>query len=391
LSHLPPIPPSRQRQIELARQRRMYEQRQRRIRQRRRQLMLMRLAFFGSIALVCVVAVLLVIRFIDHNSKPTINEDNPINDIDQEIVEQIPEPEINEEHGSKLNLSELIDPATLNPNDKIDLDYKIDQILPKVYYTSDTPYTTFATDNPDLGSNVDTKVIVIDAGHQEGTRTSDVWLSPYIDPAKNSSWVHNSLLTIGATGVSTKIPEYKTTHEIAEKMKAELEDLGYTVYLSHPDIKEKLSGSQRASVANRNNADLMISLHCNSYDDDKSQSGALALVPKIWEGYPSERLSYLSKKAATVLLEEYNKATGLKNRGIDPITKSSMFSFCKVPIVLFELGFSTCPSDDKNMNDPVFQDKIVDGMIAGINKYFSLIELANADDIIIDTGSTVVE
>ncbi|MBO5300416.1 MAG: N-acetylmuramoyl-L-alanine amidase, partial [Clostridia bacterium] len=138
-------------------------------------------------------------------------------------------------------------------------------------------------------------------------------------------------------------------------------------------------------------ADLMISLHCNSYDEDKSQSGALALVPKIWEGYPSERLSYLSKKAATVLLEEYNKVTGLKNRGIDPIIKSSMFSFCKVPIVLFELGFSTCPSDDKNMNDPVFQDKIVDGMIAGINKYFSLIELAKAEEIIVDTESTVTE
>ncbi len=341
------------------------------------QLMLLRTAFFGGIAVICIAVVLLVMKFIDYNSQPVINnEDQTIN---PPIVEenQTIEEEIIDEHGTKLDLTQLIDPATLNPNDKIDINYMKDQVLPKVYYTADTPYSTFATDNPDLGSNVDTKVIVIDAGHQTDTRKSDVWLSPYIDPAKSSSWVKGSLLTIGATGISTKRPEYETTHEVADLLKAELEKLGYTVFLSHPDIEEKLSGSERSQVANRNNADLMISLHCNSYDADKSVSGALALVPKIWDGYPSERLSYLSKKAGAVILEEYSEATGLRNRGLDPITKSSMFSFCKVPIILLELGFSTCPSDDKNMNDKDFQVKMVSGIVNGINKYFSLIELAN--------------
>lgn len=337
--------------------------------------MLMKLAFFCVIAILCVTVVLLIMKFIDYNSKPEEENNDLIyeqQDQDTDIGDtSTDDPEI------KLNLSELIDPETLNPNDKIHLDYMEDQVLPKVYYTSNTPYTTFATDNPVLGSNKDTKVIVIDAGHQKGTRTSNVWLSPYIDPEDSSSWVNNSLLTIGATGVSTKRPEYETTHEVALLLKTKLEALGYTVILSHPDIDEKLSGSERASVANKNNADLMISLHCDSYDEDKTVSGALALVPKIWDGYPSERLSYLSKKAATVILEEYTAATGLKNRGLSPIIKSSMFSFCKVPILLLEMGFSTCPSDDKNMNDAAFQEKMTDGLVNGINKYFSLIELAN--------------
>ncbi len=330
------------------------------------------------IAIIAVLLVWMIMSFIDRNSKELTKTDEPItNEWNGE------EATSNEETGNEnvdiFDLSALIDPSTLDPNDSIDLNYKADQVLPQVYYTENTPYKSFADDNPVLGSNRTDRVIVIDAGHQTDTRKSDVWLSPYLDPANNSSWVHNSLLTIGTEGSKTKIPEYQTTHEIADKLKAALEKLGYTVYLSHPDIEEKLSGSQRAAVANRNNADLMISLHCNSYDEDPKQSGALALVPKIWSGYPSERLEYLSKHAATVILREYSNATGLKNRGIDPIDRSSMFAFCKVPIILLEMGFSSCPSDDKAMNDPGFQEKIVSGIVAGINKYFSLIEISKTE------------
>lgn len=277
-----------------------------------------------------------------------------------------------------FDLSSLIDPVTLNPNEAIDLNYMADEVLPKVYNSTKFIYKTFASDNPVLGSNTTTKVIVIDAGHQTDTRKSDVWLSPYLDPALSSSWVYNSLLKIGTTGTVTKIPEYQTTHEIALLLKKALEKLGYTVILSHPDVDEQLSGPERAAVANRNNADLMISIHCNSYESDKTQSGALALVPECFNGYPSKRLEYLSESAATVILDEYTTATGFKNRGLDPIIKSSMFAFCKVPIVLLELGYSSCPSDDKNMNNDDFREKIVDGIVNGINKYFSLIELGTS-------------
>ena len=330
---------------------------------------------FGLIAIIAVLLVWMVMSFIDNNSgeKPGDNSESG----NENSIEENAETVIDDEHGEGFNLSSLIDPSTLNPNDKIDLYYKADQVLPKVYYTDNTPYKTFAEDNPTLGSNTDTRVIVIDAGHQTETRKSNVWLSPYLDPSKDSSWVKNSLLTIGTDGSKTKIPEYKTTHEIAAKLKTALEALGYTVYLSHPDIEEQLSGSQRAMVANKNNADLMISLHCNSYDEDPRQSGAMALIPKIWDGYPSERLAYLSRHAAIVILEEYSKATELKNRGLDPIPKTSMFSFCKVPIILLEMGFSSCLSDDRAMNDPEFQEKMVSGIVAGINKYFSLIEIPN--------------
>ena len=369
------IPPPAQRQQLLEQQKRRYKEKQRQIKRRKRNLLIKRIAVFGLLAIIAVLLVWMIMSFIDNNSgekpsgnDPEISHENGLEETGETV---------SDDGHEGFSLSSLIDPSTLNPNDKIDLYYMEDQVLPKVYYTNNTPYTTFSEDNPILGSNKDTRVIVIDAGHQTETRKSDVWLSPYLDPAKDSSWVKNSLLTIGTEGSKTKRPEYETTHEIAEKLKKALEDLGYTVYLSHPDIEEQLSGSQRAMVANKNNADLMISLHCNSYEEDPRQSGAMALIPKIWEGYPSERLAYLSKHAATVILEEYSQATQLKNRGLDPIPKTSMFSFYKVPIILLEMGFSSCPSDDNAMNDPEFQGKMVSGIVAGINKYFSLIEIPN--------------
>lgn len=367
------IPPPGQRQQQLERQRRLYEQKKREIQRRKRNLLIKRISFFVVIAVIAVLLVWVIMSFIDLNSKNHSENNGDI--VPAETPEENNEEGIEEGHSSEFDLSTLIDPSTLNPNDKIDLYYRIDQVLPTVYESANAHYNTFAQDNPVLGSNKDTRIIVIDAGHQDDTRKSNVWLSPYVDPSKSSSWVYNSLLTIGTEGTKTKIPEYETTHLIADKLKAALEASGYKVLLSHPDVKEQISGAERAAVANKNNADLMISLHCNSYDPDPKQSGALVLVPKIWDGYPSERLEYLSKHAATVILEEYTKETGLKNRGIDPIIKSSMFAFCKVPIILLEMGFSSCPSDDRNMNDAEFQKKMVDGIVNGINKYFSLIEM----------------
>ena len=211
------IPLPRQRQQQIERQRKIYEAKEKQKRRRRRILILKRVAFLCFIALICVFLAWMIVKFISNN----IGDNKPGDEYEEETgqsQEASEENAENEEHGQIIDFSELIDPSTLNPNDRIDLYYMADQTLPKVYYTSATPYTTFADDNPVLGSNINTRVIVIDAGHQEETRKSDVWLSPYLDPSKNDTWVHNSLLTIGATGSSTKIPEHETTHTIAAKL-----------------------------------------------------------------------------------------------------------------------------------------------------------------------------
>ncbi len=246
------------------------------------------------------------------------------------------------------------------------------------YKAVDKVYTTFATDNPDY-TDLTVKTIVIDPGHQSytGAKKSDVWLSPYLDPAKSSSWVYNHYQKLGAEGVSTGKAEYTITHTIAKKLKTELEARGYTVILTKSDENVSMLGAERAAVANRNDADLMISLHCDGYDGDSSVSGTLALAPAIWDGYPDKNLSYLSEKAAILLLDSYSQATGLNNRGYQKITSSSIFSFCKVPVVLLEMGYLTNPAEDRLLNSTDFQQKMVEGIANGIDRYFNSLTFRN--------------
>jgi len=257
----------------------------------------------------------------------------------------------------------------------IDYYHAADQVLPEPYSYPDYHfYQNWEDDNP-LMTLENGITIVIDAGHQVGSRTSSVWLSPYVDPLRTDSkehWIMESLLEIGTKGTTTGIMEYTVTHQVAEKLKKALEKEGYTVILSHPDVNAQISGAERAAVANKNNADLMISLHIDAFKDATAR-GCTAYYPQLWEGYVSERLAYLSEEFAKILVDEYSQVTGFPSRGAKAMTKTSMFAFCKVPIVLFEMGYMSYPKEDTLMCDSSFQDTMVQGFVNSINKYFELL------------------
>lgn len=369
------IPVHQQIAMQRARQRRLNDLREKRSKARRRSRLLRKLAVLSATGLIAALLVFLVCKFVSYTISSISEKTSPGTEPPTEQQDTTPS-------GTGTDIPENPNPASATPDaanpvtdgDYIYLNKFADEVLPETYSTKGYRfYDGFENDNPAL-TLTDGITIVIDAGHQPETRLSSVWLSPYIDPDLESSWVMKSLLDIGTTGVATKTCEYTVTHAVAAKLKTALEAEGYTVILSHPDLEEKISGAERAAVANKNNADLMISLHCDSYNKDSSVGGASALIPEIWDGYPSERLAYLSKAAADVILDEYTDSTGLKNRGTFPVTKTSMFSFCKIPILLLEMGFMSNPTEDKKLCSDSFQDKIVEGLVNGINRYFRLLK-----------------
>lgn len=323
------------------------------------------LFIMGVFAILFLVTIIVV--FISLFSTPikTVDKNNP------EYIIEVESVEITD--AQDLVNNDTIEPVTeiIDPNEQINLNLYSNEILPKVFNYNYPAYNTFNSNNPDFKTKEE-KIVVIDPGHEDSTKTIDVWLSPYLNPEKSSSWVNNYLVKIGAKGASTKIPEYETTNTIAGLLKAALEVKGYTVILTKDSVSTMMGGAQRAAVANKNNADLMISLHCDAYKDS-SVRGACVLVPEIWDGYPSKQLAYLSEKAANIILSEYTKATGIKNRGAFSVIETSMFSFSKTPIFLLEMGYVSNKTEDGLLNDSKFQEDIINGISNGIDKYFSLL------------------
>src|SRR5690606_19104579 len=93
--------------------------------------------------------------------------------------------------------------------------------------------------------------------------------------------------------------------EVAKKLDSALEKEGYdTVMTRDKDVYVELK--ERADIANRNNSDIFISLHCNSFSSE-SAHGIEVLYNPNRSG---------SKQLAQLVLDELVKATGARNRGI---------------------------------------------------------------------------
>lgn len=297
--------------------------------------------------------------------------------------EVVPDASSNTEAPSEGSTSSIEDPIIdkpeypvieVNPGDYVYLDLYNDPIgIP--YEAIDDIYKTFKTDNPNYKNYEEVRTIVIDPGHQSyfGIHPVNIWISPYLNPDEPSSWVNNHLTKLGATGISTGRYEYDIANIVAQKLRTELESRGYRVILTKEETSVLMYGAQRAAVANQCDANLMISLHCDAYggSDAASVTGSLAQVPELWSGYPDKELQYLSSKAAAIILKQYCEETGMKNRGIQEIDKASMFTFCKVPVFLLEMGYMSNKNDDELLCSSTFQEKMIKGIADGIDIYFS--------------------
>ena len=64
--------------------------------------------------------------------------------------------------------------------------------------------------------------------------------------------------------------------------------------------------------------------------------------------------------------------TGAKDRGVVNRTDLVGFNWSEVPVVLVEMGFMTNPEEDARMENPEYQQLLVNGMTAAIIEWFSL-------------------
>jgi N-acetylmuramoyl-L-alanine amidase len=202
------------------------------------------------------------------------------------------------------------------------------------------------------------KTIVLDPGHSKGGNKQMEKNSP-------NSQVLKVKDPGGAAGVSTRLPEYEINMRIAKKLKVLLEKEGFNVIMTKNSNEENPGNVERAEIGNRNNANLVVRIHCDSSDSSSTQ-GASMLVPEP-VGH-AEKIYEVSQKYGKIILENYISSTGAKNRGISKRKDLTGFNWSKVPVVLIEMGFMSNPTEDQMLASEAYENKMATGLLNGIKQ-----------------------
>jgi len=225
--------------------------------------------------------------------------------------------------------------------------------------TASTKKTTDKEEKPLEGLT-----ICIDAGHGKTTKATNKK-----EPVAPGSKIMKAAFATGTSGVYTKISEESLNLTVSKKLKKALSEKGAKIIMIRETSKCDLTNVDRAKLWNSSSADLTIRIHGNGIDNSKV-AGVLMMVPGDKYIKDKEMLTK-STQAGKYILDGVLKYTKAKSRGTVTSTDLTGFNWSKIPVVLLEMGFMTNPQEDKLLNTDAYQNKIVSGIIEGLEKYQS--------------------
>lgn len=206
-----------------------------------------------------------------------------------------------------------------------------------------------------------TPVVVLDPGHSSSVAGG-------YEPLGPGSGERKAKDTYGAQGVSTGVPEYRLTLNVANKLKTSLTQQGCKVIMTRKDNKTAISCVQRAQVANKAKADAYLRIHANSFDYSYV-NGAMTICVSAGNPYVSRSMYRKCYALSKAVLDSYVRATGCRKERIWENDDMSGNNWSKVPTTLIELGYMSNPSEDWLMQQSSYQEQMVKGMANGIKKF----------------------
>lgn len=173
----------------------------------------------------------------------------------------------------------------------------------------------------------------------------------------------------GATStIYDDLYESNVNLDVALLLRDILENRGFKVIMTHDTNTKpadapsfyRVSLEDRSSLANSNDVDLFISLHCNSYEDDETVSG----IRLYYYEYSSDETKQYASMISNGISGTLNKSCSVNTQNLHVCREVNM------PSVLVEMGFITNKSDCQSFKDQTWQKNMALGVADGISDYY---------------------
>jgi N-acetylmuramoyl-L-alanine amidase len=163
--------------------------------------------------------------------------------------------------------------------------------------------------------------------------------------------------------------EAQICFDVATRLEGRLAAAGMRVNLTRgPQPGREISNAERAALANELGADLLISIHLDSHVNPAADG-----VATYHYGTTSGVTSTVGERLAALVQREIVVRSGLRDCKIHAKTWD-LLRLTWMPAVRVDLGYLTSPSDRARLIEPPFRERVVEAMMAAIQRMYLPIE-----------------
>ncbi|NYH52328.1 N-acetylmuramoyl-L-alanine amidase [Nocardiopsis arvandica] len=217
---------------------------------------------------------------------------------------------------------------------------------------------------------LDSRVVVIDPGHNGGNASASDEISAMVPAGPNEK----ACDTVG-TETTSGYAEHEFNWELSVLVEERLEAEGATVVLTRED-NEGVGPciDERAGIGNEAGADAAVSIHADG--GPESGRGFHVITPGDVDGFTDDIVEP-SRLLAEDLHHAYLEGSGvptadyLADEGLDVRTDLGGLNMSDVPKVFLETGNMRNPEDAALMKDPEWRKRAADAIALGLSTYLT--------------------